>query len=70
MAKPIMDERDGVGIDMKRVIVKIDRLVLIGFRHEDRQAIAEGLQQELAQDAKPQRVGILAGQSIDRSLQR
>jgi hypothetical protein len=33
---------------MKRVIVHIDRLVLRGFDHEDRHAIAAGLQQELA----------------------
>lgn len=32
---------------MKRVILHIDRLVLNGFRPEDRHAIAEGLQQEL-----------------------
>jgi hypothetical protein len=32
---------------MKRVVVHIDRLVLKGFRHEDRHAIAAGLQQEL-----------------------
>jgi hypothetical protein len=32
---------------MKRVVVHIDRLVLKGFRHEDRYAIATGLQQEL-----------------------
>ena len=32
---------------MKRVIVHIDRLVLKGFRPEDRHAIAAGLQQEL-----------------------
>lgn len=32
---------------MRRVIVHIDRLVLTGFRHEDRQAIAAGLQDEL-----------------------
>lgn len=32
---------------MRRVIVHIDGLVLKGFRHEDRHAIAEGLQQEL-----------------------
>ena len=32
---------------MKRVVVHIDRLVLKGFRPEDRHAIAEGLQQEL-----------------------
>ena len=33
---------------MKRVIVHIDSLVLRGFHHEDRHAIAAGLQQELA----------------------
>jgi hypothetical protein len=32
---------------MKRVVVHIDRLVLKGFRHEDRHAIAWGLQEEL-----------------------
>jgi hypothetical protein len=32
---------------MKRVIVHIDRLLLIGFRHEDRNVLAEGLQAEL-----------------------
>ena len=32
---------------MKRVVVHIERLVLKGFRPEDRHAIAEGLQQEL-----------------------
>ena len=32
---------------MKRVVVHIDRLVLKGFRPEDRHAIAAGLQQEL-----------------------
>ena len=32
---------------MTRVIVHIDRLVLSGFRHEDRHAIAAGLQQQL-----------------------
>ena len=32
---------------MKRVVLHIDSLVLKGFRHEDRQGIAEGLQQEL-----------------------
>lgn len=34
---------------MKRVVVHIDRLVLKGFRREDRHAIAVGLQQELEQ---------------------
>ncbi|MBK5106349.1 MAG: hypothetical protein JJE42_19065 [Burkholderiales bacterium] len=33
---------------MKRVVVHIDRLVLKGFRHEDRHAIAAGLQHELS----------------------
>ena len=33
---------------MKRVVVHIDSLVLKGFRHEDRYAIALGLQQELS----------------------
>lgn len=32
---------------MKRIVLHIDSLVLKGFRHEDRQGIAEGLQQEL-----------------------
>ena len=32
---------------MRRVVVHIDRLVLNGFRREDRHAIATGLQQEL-----------------------
>ena len=32
---------------MKRVVLHIDSLVLKGFQHEDRQGIAEGLQQEL-----------------------
>jgi hypothetical protein len=32
---------------MKRVIVHIDSLVLKGFRHEDRHALAEGLSAEL-----------------------
>lgn len=32
---------------VKRVIVHIGRLVLKGFRHEDRHALAEGLREEL-----------------------
>jgi hypothetical protein len=32
---------------MRRVIVHIDRLVLTGFRPEDRDAIAAGIEQEL-----------------------
>lgn len=31
----------------RRVVVHIDRLTLTGFAREDRQAIADGLQQEL-----------------------
>lgn len=34
---------------MRRVVVKIDSLVLKGFRFEDRHAIATALQEELAQ---------------------
>ena len=42
---------------MTRVILHIDRLVLKGFNHEDRYAIAAGLQQELTQlFAEPQTV--------------
>ena len=33
---------------MKRVVVHVERLVLMGFRHEQRHGIASGLQQELA----------------------
>lgn len=33
---------------MRRIIVSIDSLVLKGFRHEDRYAIAAGLQRELS----------------------
>lgn len=33
---------------MTRLIVHIDRLVLRGFRHEDRHAIAEGLRREIS----------------------
>lgn len=33
---------------MRRIVVHIDHLVLRGFRHEDRHAIADGLRQELA----------------------
>ena len=32
---------------MKRIVLHIDNLILKGFRHEDRQSIADGLQQEL-----------------------
>ncbi|ULA61580.1 MAG: hypothetical protein LZF60_340120 [Nitrospira sp.] len=34
-------------MDMKRIVVNIDRLVLKGFRFEDRHAIAQGLQEQL-----------------------
>lgn len=34
---------------MRRIVVKIDNLVLKGFRHEDRYAIAQGLQDQLTQ---------------------
>ena len=33
---------------MKRVVVTIDRLVLKGFCYDDRHAIAQGLQEQLA----------------------
>jgi hypothetical protein len=47
---------------MKRVIVHIDRLVLKGFQHEDRHAVAAGLQQELAKLlAEPASAERLAG---------
>jgi len=39
---------------MTRVVMHIDRLVLKGFRHEDRHAIAEALREELGrQFAEP-----------------
>jgi hypothetical protein len=44
---------------MKRVVVHIDRLVLRGFRPEDRQAIADGLQQELGRVFANAEVGSL-----------
>ncbi|MGK2915379.1 MAG: hypothetical protein ACSLE5_13200 [Porticoccaceae bacterium] len=47
---------------MKRVVIHIDSLVLKGFRHEDRHAIAEGLQQELSRLlANPRAVESLTG---------
>lgn len=45
---------------MRRLIVHIDRLVLKGFRHEDRHAIAQGLQQELGQ--------VFSGQGVAQHL--
>jgi len=47
---------------MTRVIVHIGRLVLKGFRPEDRQAIGQGLQAELARVlAQPDAVSRLRG---------
>ena len=47
---------------MRRVVIHIDRLVLNGFRFEDRHAIAAGLQQELSRLlADPQAVQGLTG---------
>lgn len=45
---------------MRRVIVHIDSLVLKGFRHEERHAIAEGLQQELGR--------VFSGQGVTQHL--
>jgi hypothetical protein len=42
---------------VKRVVIHVDRLVLQGFRPEDKQAIGLGLQQEL-QRAFSQRGGV------------
>ena len=47
---------------MRRLVVHIDSLVLKGFHHEDRYAIAAGLQQELSRLlADPQAVEGLTG---------
>ena len=47
---------------MRRVVIHIERLVLNGFRFEDRHAIAGGLQQELSRIlADPQAVQGLTG---------
>ena len=47
---------------MKRVVIHIDRLVLNGFRFDDRHAIAAGLQRELSRLlADPQAAQGLAG---------
>lgn len=47
----------------RRVVIHIDELVLRGFRPEDRHAIAEGLQAELARlyAASPDALRTLAG---------
>jgi hypothetical protein len=50
---------------MKRVIVHIDRLVLKGFRHDDRHAIASGLQQELGRVFADRAAASLFESSID-----
>ncbi|MCT0198354.1 hypothetical protein KQ313_01450 [Synechococcus sp. CS-1325] len=55
---------------MRRVIVHIDRLVLKGFRPQDRFAIAAGLEQELSTlFADPQAVRQLTARG-DRSRMR
>ena len=55
---------------MKRVVVHIDRLVLKGFRHEDRHAIAAGLQQELGRVfADREAVSLLRAMGDVRRLQ-
>jgi hypothetical protein len=36
-----------MAVGMKRVFLHIDRLILRGFRHADRHAVADGLQGEL-----------------------
>jgi hypothetical protein len=50
---------------VKRLVIHVDRLVLQGFRPEDKQAIGLGLQQELQRafsqrGAIPNRIGKLA----------
>jgi hypothetical protein len=46
---------------MSRIIVHIDRLVLRGFRHEDRHAVADGLQAALGRHfAEPATARLLA----------
>ena len=84
---------------MKRVVVRIDRMVLNGFRDADAYAIRDGMRGELArlladpatserlaslgnvssldagtiglaQQVKPQRLGISAGRAIARGLSR
>lgn len=40
--------RRNAGMDMKRVVVRIGRLVLKGFRHEDQYAIATGIERVFA----------------------
>ena len=55
---------------MKRVVVHIERLVLKGFRHEDRHAIAAGLQQELGRVfADPEAVSLLRAKGDVSRLQ-
>ena len=52
---------------MRRVVVHIDRLVLNGFRHEDRHAIAAGLQQELGRVFADREAASLLGAMGDMS---
>lgn len=47
---------------MTRVVVHVDRLVLNGFRHGERDAVAAGLREELAR--------VLADPDALRALQR
>lgn len=53
---------------MKRVNLHIDHVVLRGFRHEDRHAIAEGIRQELQRMlADPQAARqLVAGGDVSR----
>jgi hypothetical protein len=56
---------------MKRVVVHIDSLVLRGFQHEDRHAIAAGLQQELTRgfaDSTAAQQLIVKGHVLSRNI--
>ena len=53
---------------MSRVFVHIDRLVLRGFPTEDRQAIAAGLQAELAETWSRRRPTPGTGENLTRLL--
>ncbi|MGQ0445238.1 MAG: hypothetical protein ACT4O2_08980, partial [Beijerinckiaceae bacterium] len=55
---------------MKRIVLHIDSLVLRGFRHEDRHAIAAGLQAELTRlFAEPSTASRLANTGEASQLQ-
>jgi hypothetical protein len=55
---------------MRRVIVHIDRLVLTGFRREDRDDVGAGLQQELERAiAERQGASLLGGMGHVARLQ-